>query len=498
MKRNKSIFFLQKQGIAILFLLLAGITSCKKLVEVDVPQTNPAGATVYTNDASAASVLTYLYAKMAVNSFAQGTQGITLLAGLAADEFQTYPEKISDVTLVNLYKNGNLPNLQPQWRQLYSYIYVANAAIEGIKKSTGGMSDSVKLQLTGEAKFMRAFLYFYAVNLFGDVPYTTSLDLKVNAQATRTPKHQVYDSIVADLKDAKNLLKDNYVSPTGGIPTAPFTNDRARPNKWTATAFLARVYLYRGEWANAETEASAVIANTAKFSLVTDLTKVFLRDSKEVIWHIQPTSTTAGTIDATNLLLLPTSQISISNPASLRPAFVSIFETADKRKTNWIDSPIISTPAPATKYYSPSKYKVKTVTQTGSTVVPSTEYLVVFRLAEQYLIRAEARAQQDKVADAKLDLNAIRTRAGLGATTANDKIALLDAIEKERQKELFAEWGHRWLDLKRTNRIDAVMTVVTPLKALGTTWDPNMQLWPIPPTEILLNPKLAPQNPGYN
>jgi starch-binding outer membrane protein, SusD/RagB family len=492
MKRNTSIFFLQKQGIVFLFLLLAGIAGCKKLVEVDSPETNPASATMYTNDATAASVLTSIYARMAIASFAQGPASITVYAGLAADEMQT-PANIPDVTLQNLFKNQNQPNLRTMWSQLYSNIYVANAAIDGIKRSKGGMTDSAKNQLTGEAKFMRAFLYFYAVNLFGDVPYTSSIDPKVTAIATRTPKQQVYDSIEADLKDAQALLKDNYVSPTGGVPTAPFTADRARPNKWTATALLARVYLYRGKWSQAETEASAVIAHTAKFNLVTDLTKVFTRDSREILWHIQPTSTTSATADASTFILTPNIPLNPGTPVSLRNAMVATFETADKRKSTWIDSPIIQV-----KTYAASKYKIRTVTQTGSTIVPAGEYLVVFRLAEQYLIRAEARAQQDKIADAKLDLNAIRTRAGLGATPANDKAALLDAIEKERQKEFFAEWGHRWLDLKRTNRIDAVMTAVTPEKATGTTWNPNMQLWPIPSNEILLNPNLAPQNPGYN
>lgn len=496
MKRNKAIFFLQNQGITFLFLLLAGtgIAGCKKLVEVNTPETNPASATIYTNDATAASVLTYIYAKMAsAASFAQGQQSITTYAGLAADELQT-PESIPDLTLQNLYKNQNQPNLNQIWRGLYQYIYIANAAINGIQKSTGGMSDSVKNQLTGEAKFMRAFLYFYAVNLFGDVPYTTSLDYKKNSVAGRTPKQQVYDSIVADLKNAQALLKDNYVSPTGGVPPAPFTADRARPNKWTATALLARVYLYRGEWAKAETEAGAVIDNTVKFNLVADLTKVFVRDSREIIWHIQSTVPTVATIDAALFLISPTVPVTPANPVSLRPAMVAAFEAGDKRKLNWIDSPVIS----GTRYYAPSKYKIRFVVQSGSTIVPPGEYLVVFRLAEQYLIRAEARAQQDKTGDAKNDLNAIRTRAGLEAVTADDKPALLMAIENERQKELFTEWGHRWLDLKRTHRIDAVMSLVTPDKAPGTSWDTNMQLWPVPGNEILLNPHLAPQNPGYN
>jgi starch-binding outer membrane protein, SusD/RagB family len=243
MKRNKSILFLQKQGILFLFLLLIGITSCKKLVEVEIPETNPASPSMYTNDATAASVLTYLYAKMAANgSFAQGSTSINVYAGLAADEFQT-GQLVQDQTINNLFKNNNQVTLQTIWRQLYTNIYVANAAIEGIKNSPSGMTDSVKNQLTGEAKFMRAFFYFYAVNLFGDVPYITSLDHQVNAMATRTPKQQVYDSIVNDLKDAQSLLKNTYVNPTGGLPPAPFNTDRARPNKWTATAFLARVYL---------------------------------------------------------------------------------------------------------------------------------------------------------------------------------------------------------------------------------------------------------------
>jgi starch-binding outer membrane protein, SusD/RagB family len=496
MKRNKSIFFLQNQGIVLLFLLLVGNTGCKKLVEVDNPETNPASATTYTNDATAASVLTSIYAKMAIPSFAQGINSINLFAGLAADEMQT-PPAIPNQAIQNAYKNQSGLALPSVWRELYANIYVANAAIEGIAKSTAGMSDSVKNQLTGEAKFMRAFLHFYAVNLFGDVPYITSTDPKVNVSATRTSKQQVYNNIIADLKDAQTLLKDNFVTPTGGIPTntaSSWATDRVRPNKWTATALLARVYLYNFEWANAETEAGKVIAHTALFNLVTDITKVFVRDSKEIIWSIQPTKVGFATEEAVTLLLTPTTPINPNQPVFLRQAFLTNFETGDKRRTNWIDSPMIAT----TKYYAPSKYKLRAVTQTGSTVTLSTEYLVVFRLAEQYLIRAEARAQLDKVADAKLDLNAVRTRAGLGATAANDKTALLTAIEKERQVELFAEWGHRWLDLKRTNRINAVMTVVTPLKAPGTSWDTNMQLWPIPSNEILLNPNLAPQNPGYN
>jgi hypothetical protein len=69
------------------------------------------------------------------------------------------------------------------------------------------------------------------------------------------------------------------------------------------------------------------------------------------------------------------------------------------------------------------------------------------------------------------------------------------AIEQERRIELFSEWGHRWLDLKRTNRVDAVMGVVTPIKG-GGTWQSYKQLYPIPQGDIDKSYSLT-QNPGY-
>ena len=116
---------------------------------------------------------------------------------------------------------------------------------------------------------------------------------------------------------------------------------------------------------------------------------------------------------------------------------------------------------------------------------------MVLRLAELYLIRAEARTQQNNFSDAESDLNAIRNRAGLPNTTANDRATLLTAIEQERRIELFAEWGHRWLDLKRTNRAD---TILNTFKA--PNWQVTDVLFPIPASQIDINGLLT-QNPGY-
>jgi hypothetical protein len=119
---------------------------------------------------------------------------------------------------------------------------------------------------------------------------------------------------------------------------------------------------------------------------------------------------------------------------------------------------------------------------------------MVLRLAEQYLIRAEAQAQQNNLAGAKSDLDAVRLRSGLPGVTVTTKEAMLQDIAQERQTELFTEWGHRWFDLKRTGAMDSVMTRTAVVK--GTAWKPHFKLFPIPQTEIQANPNLT-QNPGY-
>jgi hypothetical protein len=89
------------------------------------------------------------------------------------------------------------------------------------------------------------------------------------------------------------------------------------------------------------------------------------------------------------------------------------------------------------------------------------------------------------------DLNIIRKRSGLANTTANDQVSILNAILHERQVELFCEWGHRWYDLKRTNKADGLLGI-----AKAPNWQATDALFPIPFTELSLNTSLT-QNPGY-
>jgi hypothetical protein len=169
----------------------------------------------------------------------------------------------------------------------------------------------------------------------------------------------------------------------------------------------------------------------------------------------------------------------------LSDSLVYNFDLGDLRALHWIDSISVS----GITYYYPWKYKLN---YTGA---PPVEYPMVLRLAEQYLIRSEARAQQGNLNGAAADLNAIRTRAGLPNTAAVTQQDFLNAIYRERRFELFTEYGHRWLDLIRTGNVNAVMGVVTPEK--GGIWVPTDSLYPLPLTEIKADPNLT-QNPGYN
>ena len=459
------------------------LEACTKFVQVDPPKTQITSDIVYSNNASAAAAMSGIYATMmgAAGQFAGGNASISLDCGLTADELKNYytaATTFSQFYINSLASSSNgTPNIY-FWREIYNEIHLANAVLEGLVSSTG-VTTSIKQQLSGEAKFMRAFLHFYATNLYGDVPLVTTTDYLVNNTIHRTPRAQVYQQIIQDLKDAQANLSDNFVDLAGLT-----TTERIRPNKGAATALLARVYLYIGDWVNAEAQATAVLSNTVNYTLVTDLTQVFLKNSTEAIWQLQPVNPIYNTFDAYYFVLLGAPGTS-QNPVAISSNLQSSFESGDNRMANWIGNKTVNT----TTYYYPNKYKIYLKNQ------PLKEYLMVLRLAEQYLIRAEARAQQNNPTGAVSDLNVIRNRAGLANyAEATDQASLMTAILHERQVELFTEWGHRWFDLKRTGLIDRVMSSVTPQK--GGTWSPNWALFPLPLSETQVNPDLA-QNPGY-
>jgi len=452
--------------LGLLFTLALTTVSCKKFISLDPPYTQLSAKAVYESELTARAALSAAY----LNSFTfanGGFNSVTYTGLLSADETDNYSVNLSSQQLSANQLIASNSYTTAIWQSGYSTIYQCTAVIEGLKDNPNIPAATAK-QLTGEALFLRALSHMSLVSLYGPVPIVTSTDYRVNTRLARSSETAVLSSIIADLLEAKTLLPADY---------APYSGERLRASKWAAVALLSRAYLYQGELEKAISSASEVIAHTVLFSL-TPLTEVFLKNSKESIFQLKNTSTSINTNEG-NLLTPTTRPIN----AMLRKSFYDSFEAGDQRRTAWIGAPTFS----GTQYYHAAKYKTKTSTT-------YLEYSSVLRLAEQYLIRAEAYARNNQLAPALMDLDALRTRALLPKlapiSPSASKEAVLERVLQERKAELFTEWAHRWIDLRRFGKADALLSPLKP------GWKSSATLFPIPFTDILVNANLT-QNPGY-
>lgn len=447
-----------------ILLLLA---SCDEFVEVELPNSQLTAPSVFEDMATANTALTSIYSKMRDNGLLSGSPaGMSHQLGNYTDElsFYGYPQTSTDYFYNNAL-TASLTDIKTLWTGTYNQIYAANAVIHGSENSVL-ISINNRNQLLGEALFVRALLHFYLVNLYGEVPYITTTDYTVNKTVSRMPVSAAYSAIKTDLIRALGLLSESYFSPY-----------RVRPNKYAVHALLARVNLYQGNWVEASNDASAVIDATNLYAIELDIDAVFLKESRSTIWQFSPALSTNNTEEGSTFRFT-------SGPppmSGLTDDLVKSFPPDDLRRTHWIGSVTDGT----STWYHANKYK-KNLTEGGSL-----EHSVLLRLEEQYLIRAEARAQQGNLSGAKADLNTIRIRAGLADTDAVTNTEIIAAILNERRFELFTEHGHRFFDLKRTNSLNSVLSI---LKPGWNDWDKAL---PLPASELLLNANLAPQNQGY-
>ncbi|MCC8424295.1 RagB/SusD family nutrient uptake outer membrane protein [Mucilaginibacter sp. UR6-11] len=480
----------QKMARWVRVLILSGIlSSCQKFVQTPPPVTTLSSENTYTSVSTAAAVLDGIYISLnpsatigSGNSFSLKT---SLLCGLSADEFSLISTAGAD--LIHYHTNGLTNQNGDIWNLAYPIIFNANSAIAGISNSNS-LPTKIKEQLLGEAQFVRAFLYFYLVNLYGPVPLALTTTPQTNATLSRAPISQVYQQIISDLTSAQSKLSTQFLDGTILNPSA----DRSRPSYWAATALLARVYLCNGyvtgdnsNFSKAASESSILINNRALFGL-SSLDQVFLKASlgnNEAIWQLEPTAAGFPTTEAREFVL-PATGPSVSHPVWLSDSLMSKFEPGDQRRTQWVNSVTTG----GTTYYFAYKYKNNVLNSAIN------EYTNIFRLGEQYLIRAEAETKLNDIAKAQADLNAIRNRAGLPNTTATTQAALITSILHERQVEFFSEMGHRWMDLKRLGVVNSIMGTVTPTK--GGIWNANDGLYPVPATDLNADPNLV-QNPGY-
>ena len=466
--------------------LLSGATACHKIL--DVPgNAGPQVVTsqIFTDSTNATAGVITLYQTNAVSPLTSGN--LLYYTALSGDEGKSTDEAFLtvdqdfDMEVVSPGTNIKAGDAANLWSYTYGSIGIfgANAAIEGINANhDSSLPASVRTELIGECKLVRAYHYFNLVNLFGDVPLVLSTNWKTTSLLPRTPSDAVYDQIVQDLKDAQ-----------AGLPAAYITTGRQRPNAYTAMALLARVYLYRKQWDLAKAMADSVIGS-GMYSLEANLDNVFLDNSVEAIWELGCTNTAYPNA-------APAMQPFIFSSTIIPPNMVlsgsaqKAFETGDQRQAHWTQPLTVIDYSTFTISKVLAQYKFKN-TYTN-TFTAAAEDLVIIRLAELYLIRAEVRARLGDVSGAMQDVNILRQRAGLAPVTAASLSEALGIVLHERQVELFFEGPHRWYDLKRMDSVNAVLSRVKP-----AYWpaDGHAALYPISEPEILNNPNLT-QNPGY-
>lgn len=455
---NNFIGFLQ------LCLVVFCCTSCEKYLSIDPPNDKLATETVFSDSTSASLAILGIYSDMAgSNSGFLASQ--MRWAGFNSDELAFSGSRIEWLQFYENNLSAENGELLLNWNQLYKHIYQANNIIMGVENSAN-IGTTAKDKLIGEAKFIRGFLFFYLINNWGDVPLILSTDYRENESMPRIAVNEIYDQVSKDLKDAVRALPALYP-----------TSERVRPNKSVAVALLARVQLYQKNWQDAANNASLLISSS-EYGPLSTTESCFLKESRETIWQLYPASR-YDTYDG--YYFVPSSLTNSTIPSYLvSDVLYNSFEVGDKRKTSWIGIKEVG----GALYYFPYKYKQRSKTDT--------EYTVMMRLAEQYLIRAEARANTKDLKGAIADLNVIRNRSGLTDLPENlNQSEVISLVERERRHELFCEWGHRWFDLKRTGRAGEVLKAVK-----GNHWQDTDMLWPIPLNQLVSNPFLK-QNNGY-
>tara|TARA_R110002050_G_scaffold212961_3_gene349168 strand:- start:856 stop:2181 length:1326 start_codon:yes stop_codon:yes gene_type:complete len=438
---------------------------CTDFVEVNQPKNTLTSETVFQDPATVESALAYIYSQMRDEGMVSGNFGLSAIMGIYSDELDYYQ---FDSNYIEYYQNTLTPSntiVEGWWKNAYNVIYAANVIIKGVDNSIKLSLDDQK-KFKGQALFVRAYLHSLLVDLYGDIPYITTPDYIKNNTVERNSVSVVYDLIIKDLIEAVQLMD-----------SSDWSGEHVIPTKSVANALLARMYLYTENWEMAKSTSDILINS---YNLEPDITHVFLKNSAETLWQFKPNGiSNNNTYEAIQFVI----QAIPGQAYALSDGLLNAFESDDLRATHWIDS-MTSKDGLTTLQYA-NKYKAILSEKS------SLEYSIIFRLSEQYLIRAESLAHMGNIAGAQEDLNAIRNRAGLDNTDASNVNELLSAILRERRVELFTELGQRWFDLKRYGLADERLS---PIKS---NWQASDLLLPIPETELEINPNLKPQNTGY-
>ncbi|GAA0549138.1 SusD-like starch-binding protein associating with outer membrane [Chitinophaga japonensis] len=456
------------------------------------------------------------------NAYRTASDAEAALVG-AYDAFQTEyyiwdNVNFNDVISDNYYAGGDNPelfavdllNITPvnsrlfnNWSQIYDGIARVNIILDKVPQINDPKLDANnrKEQILGEAAFLRAYHYYQLVKMWGGVPLVLAPATSADPAETNKPRSsqaEVYAQIITDLEFAASRLPDIYEGDA--------SISKARATKGAANALLAKVYAQKPDrdYNKVLEYCNAVISSPAGYQLLGNYSFLFdgnHYNNDESILEVQFT----GGAEANwgPQLLLPPSKSGdswrkfVTPSQDLVKAFDSEQDTIRKNasilfeEVTWTD-----------EYWAigggsvPFAYKWKSANGWAST---NRQYLL--RLADIILLKAEALNELGRTGEAATELNAIRGRVNLPATTAATQEAMQLAIEKERRLEL-AQEAQRWDDLRRYGRAETVMNNLqeTDLRT-GQPVNYNMtkekELLPIPQLERDRNKQLD-QNPGYN
>lgn len=465
--------------VSILSLVLAG-TSCKDALDVQPKQSIDA-STALVDFTSVNAISISLYSR--AQSFLYLGQRMQIAPDVLADNYTITAN--SGGRYVNERVNAPNAHLTDLWATLYPAINEANFIIANVDRVTAAQAD--KDALKGQALFMRAMfnydmmrVYAYepglAVNGWeeGIVLRTEPTDDVTKADfKARAPISAVYTAIENDLKQAAALLP-NAVGSAGVF----------RASKGAAFALLARVYLNQRKWADAEQAASDAITNKQSATVLANATNYAASfttvPNRESMFEIDYRTEQFTTVDGINNSMNSLTQRTVGGVFAVRATteLLNAFEPGDVRRAAFestVDNGV-------TVFYS-----LKFPAHKGNFF----NNIPVIRLSEMYLIRAEARAQQNKTTLAQADITLIRTNRGLAAVPATTTgTALMDLIFNERRVELHLE-GHRFFDFKRRG-----LNIPKPAGVPTLSYTDFRVLAPVPQAQVLLNP-LIKQNPGY-
>jgi hypothetical protein len=450
----------------LLIVSLVWLTACESFL--DLKPTNALLADDANYDATTARALV----NSAYSSLKNYTAGVGLyspdivLGALPADNVFFGGSQSQNIELDNYAFTVTNSAIVAAYRLNYSIINITNWAISEIPKVKDDVSFAAGEadKLVGEAHFIRAFAYFNLVRSWGGVQLqlNPTTDLSSLGSIPRSSKDETYSRIFDDLTTAEELLP------------ADDTITRNKVQRAVVKAFRAKVHLYAQQFEQAESYATEVIANP-KYELVKPYSafsqEPFL--TKESVFEISATANSAGT---SSTVWFPSS-VTQRGSYEFRPTNEIIELLNDPAKGGTRNSLI-------------AKKGNDTYVNLYRTVTPNLNPAYVIRIADLYLIRAEARLRKASpdYAGAIADLNAVRDRAEaeLFPTGSTDKNAILHAVWDERRLE-FAFEADRWYDLVRTEQAGTVLGV-----------SENSWLFPIPQADVLADPDLGGENnPGY-